>query len=488
MSLAERIKAAQEEQIRLKDKLTEATELLEAAPDEDSLVEQVNELTIQLEKQSNTVNALQKAEKALAANAKPAGEGTGEGGQAPAIAPNLKMLRDSKTPGELMWKHATAAILAHVEKKPVEQVIQERYGDDQRVKATYDFISKSAINPALTSVPAWAGALVRDDTRGFIESIEDVSIVAALNGRVQSFSFDGFNSIKIPYENPLADNLTEPAWVGEAGVIPLTAYSFGSLTLMPYKLAAISTMSREIAARSTPAIEGLVQNLLRKAYAKVADNALINPAFAAVPNVAPASLLNGVAALPASAASADENIRADILSLLAAFTAARIGNNPVLLLNNQNVLAARMLVNAFGEFLYRDELNRGTLFGIPVIASAHVPLNRAIMVDAAFIAFAVGGIEFDVSDVATVVEANADATAPTQADDGTGALPGQPGKVFPNAGIDVAGAGAGGAAAAGYNARSLWQTYTLGIRMVGQASWGKLNAAAAQWIDNIVWA
>ncbi|MET0462383.1 MAG: phage major capsid protein [Chitinophagaceae bacterium] len=486
MSLAARIKAAEEEELRLKDKLTEATEALEAAPDEDDLVEIVNETTIQLEKQSNMLTALKKAEKALAANAKPANEEV-EGGTSAAIAPNLRMLRDSKTPGELMWKHATAAIIAHVEKKAVEQVINERYADDQRVKATFDFIQKSAVAPAMTTVPAWAGALVRDDTRGFIESIEDVSVLAALNGRVQSFSFDGFNSIKIPYENPLAENPTEPAWVGEAGVIPLTAFSFGSLTLTPSKLAAISTMSREIAARSTPAIEGLVQNLLRKAYARVADNALLNPTFPAVPNLNPASLLNGVAALPASAASPDENIRADILALLAAFTAARIGNSPVLIMNPQNVLAASMLVNAFGEFIFRDELSRGTLFGIPVISSAHVPLNRVIMVDAAFIAFAIGGVEFDVSDVATVTEANADGTAPTQAGDapGGGAL-GTAGKVPVGAGIPVA--GGAGASTTGYTARSLWQTYSLGIRMVGQASWGKLNTAAAQWIDGITWA
>jgi hypothetical protein len=94
-----------------------------------------------------------------------------------------------------MWKHATAKLLAHVERKPVEQVIAERYADDERVKATWDFVEKTAVNPAMTTVPAWAGALVREDTRGFIESIAEVSVAAALASRASNFSFDGANSI-----------------------------------------------------------------------------------------------------------------------------------------------------------------------------------------------------------------------------------------------------------------------------------------------------
>jgi HK97 family phage major capsid protein len=481
-TLAEKIEAAETELTALKDNLTEAVTALEAAPDEESLLAQVEELTNQVEAKTATVGALHKAEKALAARARPVNENS----QAPAYAPNLKTFRDPKEGGEIMWKHATAKLLAHVERKSPEQVIAERYADDERVKATWDFVEKTAVNPAMTTVPAWAGALVREDTRGFIESMAEVSVAAALASRANSFSFDGANSIKIPTENPLGQAPSEPAWVGEAGAIPLTSFGFGSITLSPYKLAAISTMSREIVSRSTPSIEALIQNGLRKAYAKVLDNALINPAITAVANVRPASLLNGVAALTAGTGGDIDNIKADILSMLSAMSAVGLGQSPVLLLNKLDVLSASMLSDPLGNFAFRDELSSGRLLGIPVIASGHVPQRRAIMVDAAYVAMALGGIEFDVSDVATVVEANADLTAPTMANYGaSGAAGAEPGRVAVDGGIKVE--GTTGTGSAGYTARSLWQTYSLGIRMVSQTSFGKTNAAAAQWVDSTDW-
>jgi HK97 family phage major capsid protein len=484
MNLAERIVAAETALVTTKDSLTVAVTALEAAPNEESLLAQVEELTLSVEKQATTIGALRNAEKALALRAAPAGN-EGSAGGAPAIITNLKSLRAAPKGGELLWKHATAKLLAHVERKPVEQVLEERYGNDQRVKASFDFTTKTAVPLADTTTAGWAAELVREDMRGFIESLTEVSVAASLASSTENFTFDGAGSISIPTENPLAANPTEPAWVGEGGVIPLTSFGFGSTKLQPHKLAAITTMSKEITQRSTPAIEAIVQNLLRKAYAKVLDHALLTPAFAAVAGIRPASLYNGVTPTAAGAGAPDENIRADILALLSKHTAAGLGVRPVLIGNNQNFLSAGMMVNALGDFLYRDELNGGRLLGISRIASGHVPLNQLGMVDAAYIAMAMGAIEFDVSEVATVTEANADAVAPTQAMDAAGAL-GTAGEVPPDKGIHIH--GSTGAATTGYTARSLWQTYSLGIRMVAQVSWGKLNPAAAQYIAAVKWA
>lgn len=481
-TLAEKIVAAEAELVTLKDGLVSATDALEGAPDEESLLAQVEELTDQVEKKTAHVAALKKAESALASRAQRT-----DPVNAPAVIPHLRQLRDPKKGGEIMWKHATAKLLAYVEKKPVEQIIAERYDDDERVKATYEhnMILKTAVNPAMTTVPAWAGALVREDTRGFMEALTEVSVAAALASRVNALDFAGANSIKIPYENPLAATPTEPAWVGEGGVIPLTSFSFGSLTLNPYKLAAITTMTREIVDRSTPAIEGIVQNLLRKAYAKVVDQALLALVAPAVVNVRPASLYHGVAATTAGAGTGDENVRADVLALLSKLAAAGLGANPVLIGNKLDFLSAGMMVNAMGEFLFKSDVASNNLMGIPIIGSGHVPLHQLGIVDADYVAMALGAIEFDVSDVATVTEANADATPPTQSVDFTGALA-TAGQVGVNAGIKVG--PQAGAGAAGVTTRSLWQTYSLGIRMVAETSWGKLNPAAAQYIAATDWA
>jgi HK97 family phage major capsid protein len=471
MNLAERIVAAETALVTSKDSLNAAVKALEAAPNEESLLMQVEELTGSVEKQTTTIGALRKAEKALASRAAPAGTEGGPG--APAIIPNMNHLRTPKGGGELMWKHATAKLLAHVEKKSVDQVIEERYPDDNRVKATLDFISKSAEQIAVTSVPSWAGELVQEDVRGFMGQLTDVSVAAQLITFVQNFDFGGYGSIKIPNADPIGNELTEPAWVGEGGVIPVTSFGFGSMTLNPYKLAAITTMSKEITTRSTPAIEGIVRELMRNAYAKVVDHAILTPTINAVAGVRPASPFYGVTPLVPAAGLPEENVRADILTLLKAMTVNKLGQRPVLIANNLNVLSAGMMVNVMGDFLYKTELNANRLLGLPKVSSGHVPLDMLAALDGAFIAMALGGIEFDVSDVATITEANADGTPPSQA------LPGEAGRVGPNGGLAVG--------AAGVQSRSLWQTYSLGIRMVAHLSWGKTNPNAAQFMTGINW-
>ena len=117
---------------------------------------------------------------------------------------------------------------------------------------------------------------MQDSTQGFLDTLKTTSVAAALAGKSQNLNFGGYNSITIPRRNPLGANPTEPAWVSEASPIPLTQYDFGAETINRYKLAAITTMSKEIAQRSTPAIEGLLRSALTESYSVVLDNALLS--------------------------------------------------------------------------------------------------------------------------------------------------------------------------------------------------------------------
>ena len=168
--------------------------------------------------------------------------------------------------------------------------------------------------------------------------------------------------------------------------------------------------------------------------------------------------------------------------------AAGLGVKPVLIINNLDALGVSMMTSALSVPIFASELAAGRLTGLPAIVSANCPQHLALLVDAAYFATAFDPPAFDVSDVATVVEANADATPPTHADAG-GASPGvgTAGQVPVNAGIAVSGAGAGGAAAAGYTARSLWQTYSLGVRMIAPTSWMVLHAGAVQITTATTW-
>jgi hypothetical protein len=167
---------------------------------------------------------------------------------------------------------------------------------------------------------------------------------------------------------------------------------------------------------------------------------------------------------------------ADIKGMVGTMVAANTGARPVLIVPATSKLNLGLMQNAMGEFSFRDEVANNRLLGIPLIASTTVPDATAILVDAAYFATAFGTPEFDVSDTATLTMANADGTAPTQAMDNAGAL-GTAGQVLPDRGISVHG-GTSGAANAGYQAQSMFQTWQSAVRMVMPLSWGVMRPPA----------
>ena len=478
MNIADRIIATEAELVSLKDSLVEATKALEAAPEEETLLVQVEELSSKVEKQSATVGALKKAEAALAARARPV-----EG--APGI---ISQRRDAKGDGSLLWQMATVKAIAYATRKSEAEVLEERYKADDRVSAALDYVQKAAVNPAMTTTAGWAAELVQTDVQGFLNSLRATSVAAELASRSQILSFGGFSTITVPVRNQLGATLSEPAWVGEAGVIPLTQFSFGSATMNRYKLAAITTMSREIMERSTPSIEALIRDGLSEAYAQVLDAALLSSA-AAVTGVRPAGLLVGVTAATGTAGSGEAAVLADLKAAITAMTNARLGARPVLILNTASKLSVSMMTNPLGQRAFSDEIAAGRLLGMEVISSQHVPANTAILIDASTFATAFDTPIFDVSDIATVVEASANATAPTMAATSPQAAvgaPGTAGQVPVNSGIGVS--GSTGTATTGYTARSFFQTYTCGVRMIAPTSWALLRGNAAVYhIQNLTW-
>lgn len=476
MNLKERIEAAEQELIASKDALVEATKSLEGAPDEDCFLHEVEELTSKVEKQSRTLEALQKAEAGLAAKAKPVEA---------AMVNSQSYRSEAKGDGDLLFKYAAAKVKAFATKSDVREVIEAEYGKRDDVKAVAEHMTKTAVAPAATTTVGWAAELVQTDVRGFLETLRTTSVAAALALRSTRLDFGGYNSITVPRRNPLGATLTEPSWVGEGSAIPLTQFSFGSTTINRYKLAAITTMTREIADRSMPSIEGLLRSALSEAYSDVLDSAFLSNA-AMVANVRPAGLLNGVTPKAGTAGGGEAAVITDIKALLKDFETNRTGSRPVLIMNSSDRVSLSMMTSPMSEFLFRDELAGGRLLGLEVVSSANVPAGNIIMVDGDSLVTAFDAPMFDVSDVATVSEANADGTAPTQAGDaiGGGAL-GTAGEVIQGGGIPVS--GAAGASTTGYTARSLWQTYSLGIRMVAPTSWSMVRPNSVGAVNTITW-
>jgi HK97 family phage major capsid protein len=383
-----------------------------------------------------------------------------------------------------MWKMAAAQVIAHVKRADVQDVVAEKYAGDQQL----DAVIKSTVNPAMTTTSGWAAELMQTDVQGFLNTLRTTSVAAELASRSQVLSFGGFDSVTVPMRNALGATLTEPAWVGEAGAIPLTQFSFGSAKINRYKLAAITTMTKEVAERSTPALEGLLRDALSEAYAQVLDASLLSSA-AAVTGVRPDGLLQGVTAVAGTAGGGEAAVIADMKTAINAMTAARLGARPVLIIPTANRLSLSLMLNPLGQRTFADEIAAGRLLGVEVISSQHVPANTAILVDASTLAFALDAPMFDVSDTATIVESNAGGTAPTMAATAAQAAvgaPGTAGQVPVNSGIAVA--GSTGTATTGFQARSLWQTWAIGVRLIAPTSWSRLRGVAAvHETNNLSW-
>ena len=471
--IAEKLNAQNERLTAIKDELFILKELMDNT-DENLTDEQMDSVQTLSEEQDSVIKrieSLEKIEQGLAAKAVPVQKTAATGGAFP---------RQEKG-GSLLAKAATVKLISHLERKSEDQVLAERYKEDDRVGA----IMKTAVSPANSYTAGWAAELVEQDTGAFLTDLEPVSVFAALRARSIALDFGRAESIKIPRRN-VGDRGVQPAFVGEGGVIPVGQMALGSQTLSRYKVAVISAWTNELAQMSTPQIEALVRQGILDDTAWKLDQALLD-AVAAVNGVRPAGLLNGVT-IGKSEGDTAADIIADLKVLIDAMVSANLGANPALVMNNSRLLGLSTVMNATGSFMFRDEVRSGTLLGVPVITSSNVPSDLVMIVDCNSLAIANASPDFSVSDQTSLTMANADGTAPTQAgaaSDYTGGAIGTEGQVNRQGGLVIE--GATGDSAVGMTALSMYQTNQTAIRMILPTSWGLVRDGAVAAINTVSW-
>src|SRR4029077_12320568 len=156
------------------------------------------------------------------------------------------------------------------------------------------------------------------------------------------------------------------AWVGEGKPKPVSAMAFDSVTLNFNKLAGIVPITVELMRFSAPSAELLIRNSLVHAITKLVDTPFLDPAVAAVTGVSPASVTNGVTAIP-STGTTPEALRADLYTLLATYASANQSTDGlVLVMRSSLALGIGMSRNAFGIKEFPDMTkDGGSLEGIP---------------------------------------------------------------------------------------------------------------------------
>jgi hypothetical protein len=373
-----------------------------------------------------------------------------------------------------------ARSIAHETRRSQDAVAQELFGHEPEVLA----IARSAVGVADTTTVGWAKELVQQETQALLQvELLPLSAWAALAAQGMTIPFNGSNSVAIPQMD--IGKQIGGAWVGEGGAIPLAKGTMSAKRLSRYKVGGIVPITKELERTSSPQAVEVMRVFLRQVLSNLLDSSLIG-AGPEVPGVKPAGLLFGVAPIAGAAGGGAAAVDADFAAIMAAFNAANVRGRFVLLMSEMTMARLGTIKNALGQVVY-PEANADTAPRVGralIIPSPFLADDVVIAVSVSHFASAFDPLETDISDAATVVLANADTTAPTHATGAAGVI-GTAEQVPPDGGIPVS--GGAGAAMAGAQAISLWQTWSLGVRMVIPSSFGLTKAGAVQVVTGITW-
>lgn len=316
-------------------------------------------------------------------------------------------------------------------------------------------VLKAAVAAGTTTDPTWAGALVDYQTFAgdFVDFLRPMTIIG-------KFGQGGVPSLKAaPFNVHIKGQTSGGAgyWVGQGKAKPLTKFDFADTYLGFTKVAGITVITEELARFSNPSAEALCRDALAAAIIERIDKDFVDPTKAAVADVSPASIVNGVAAIPSSGTDAAA-IRADVQAIMAPFIAAGISlAQGVWIMPTAIALTASLAQNPLGQPEFPGlSVNGGTFMGLPVIVSDYVP-----------------------SDTVELVAAN----EVWLADDGNVTI-----AVSPDASLEMSDAPTQDAkAGTGAQLVSMFQADSIAIRAERYINWKKRRAAAAQWLDGVAW-
>ena len=345
--------------------------------------------------------------------------------------------------------------LAKGSEEVAANIAEREYGDDKRIATLLRAgQTKAAVPAAYTGDSGgWAEDIAEAQTltSDFIEFLRPMTIVDRINNQRRV----PFN-VKVPR---LATGQTG-YWVGEAKPSPMTSGVFDTVTMGKTKVASISALTKEQIRFSNIGAETAIRDDLAAAAAARLDTTYVSTS-AAVADVSPAGLLNGLSAISANGSGAAADIRSDIQDLFAPFAAANISRSGVVLVMHENLHLALMLTHDNGFRAFPDiTADGGSILGIPVVASNHVAAGDVIMVSARDILLADDGeISVEMSDQASL-----------EMLDGS---------------LEQDGTSGTGATTAGMV--SLWQAGMVGIKVERFINWQKARSAAVAFIGDAGW-
>lgn len=368
------------------------------------------------------------------------------------LEPGIAMARYAMCLVAAKGKHDVAFSLAKQHYPQTECVVRTLKAQAEGANLQHMMVTKAAVAAGTTTDSTWAAPLVDAQTFAgdFIEFLRPKTLVGQAQFR------------RIPFNVRVVGQTSGGTayWVGQGKPKPVTKFDFNATTVPFTKIAAISVITQELARFSDPSAQALVRDSLADAVIERADSDLFDPDLAAVANVSPAGLLNGVAPVTGPASTDSDDIRCALLRLWAPWDATNIGMRPAYY---TTPAVARFLAFA------RDSLGNpsfpgvtpfgGTLDGVPLRVSNYLANNGGsggaplILVDESEIWLADdGSVTVDASEQASLQ-------------------------------LDDAPTNSSSASVTATSLVSMWQTNSIALRAERFIWWGARRSGAVQWID-----
>ncbi|MDR6535594.1 phage major capsid protein [Variovorax soli] len=189
-------------------------------------------------------------------------------------------------------------------------------------------------------------------------------------------------------------------WVSQAKSKPLSRVALDGSQLDPLKVAAILVVTKEVLKTSDPTAEDTLQDDLVRAVTGVLDEAFLDPDNAGISNAMPASISNGATVLAATS-----DFGGDLRAMIKAYR----GDLGLATFVTDPGTATRIatMTDDGGRYLFPNIGPRGgELLGIPVLATRSSNEDssggKLSLIDPSGISAALGGLEVDMSEHATL--------------------------------------------------------------------------------------
>lgn len=372
MKTSEQLTAFEAKRQAISDRMTE---IMNKAADagstlDDAESEEYDTLESEIKAVDVHLKRLRALEKVSASKAVPVTQPQGQD-PGPASGPVISVT-DRLPPGIEFARYVKCLAAARGDVMRAYEIAKANYPDQPRIQR----VLKAAVAGGTTTDTTWAAPLV-DYTQfagDFVEFLRPMTIL----GKFGTAGIPSLRRIPFNVQIPRQTSGGNGYWVGEGKPKPLTKFDFDRIQMRWAKVAGISVLTDELVRFSNPSADMLVRNALAEALVARLDTDFVDPTKAAVTDVSPASITNGVTPITASGADAAA-VRADVQDVFAQFIAANMSpTTGVWIMSAVTALGLSMMQNALGQPEFPGmTLMGGTLYGMPVIVSEYIPTDTA---------------------------------------------------------------------------------------------------------------